>query len=271
MLFFPFPALCKLCDRKGCPGDESRSWRRSTFFWGSGLSLSLYCVWGYMHVYMVSEALLLQQYLIGIILLYALIWSLILIKILKLNVSSVFIFSLSMEFQLYLEFLDKFERKFVAQGAYDTRNIFQSLDLAWALLRIFPRELLHRIPAKTLDQYYSRDATNWSMKHARLLARCLFLSGVHCDWAHVALSIHLNLIWATRLTRTLKCLERFFGPIMRYQEHVCPIAVVVTWRFFYFKTHISFSWKDPCENLCFGLLSFLSFFRVNDLLIFVHA
>jgi hypothetical protein len=29
------------------------------------------------------------------------------------------------------------------------------------LLRIFPRELLHRIPAKTLDQYYSRDATHW--------------------------------------------------------------------------------------------------------------
>ncbi|RWR98333.1 V-type proton ATPase subunit B 1 isoform X1 [Cinnamomum micranthum f. kanehirae] len=62
--------------------------------------------------------------------------------------------------ELYLEFLDKFERKFVTQGAYDTRNIFQSLDLAWTLLRIFPRELLHRIPAKTLDQYYSRDATH---------------------------------------------------------------------------------------------------------------
>ncbi|GLT55120.1 hypothetical protein SLA2020_282690 [Shorea laevis] len=68
--------------------------------------------------------------------------------------------ALSSEDLLYLEFLDKFERKFVAQGAYDTRNIFQSLDLAWTLLRIFPRELLHRIPAKTLDQYYSRDATN---------------------------------------------------------------------------------------------------------------
>ncbi|THU45381.1 hypothetical protein C4D60_Mb02t17320 [Musa balbisiana] len=55
---------------------------------------------------------------------------------------------------------NQFERKFVAQGAYDTRNIFQSLDLAWTLLRIFPRELLHRIPAKTLDQYYSRDAAH---------------------------------------------------------------------------------------------------------------
>ncbi|KAL0348520.1 UNVERIFIED_CONTAM: V-type proton ATPase subunit B2 [Sesamum angustifolium] len=68
--------------------------------------------------------------------------------------------ALSSEDLLYLEFLDKFERKFVAQGAYDTRNIFQSLDLAWALLRIFPRELLHRIPGKTLDQFYSRDASN---------------------------------------------------------------------------------------------------------------
>ncbi|KAF3488418.1 hypothetical protein F2Q69_00054886 [Brassica cretica] len=68
--------------------------------------------------------------------------------------------ALSSEDLLYLEFLDKFERKFVMQGAYDTRNIFQSLDLAWTLLRIFPRELLHRIPAKTLDQFYSRDATS---------------------------------------------------------------------------------------------------------------
>lgn len=68
--------------------------------------------------------------------------------------------ALSSEDLLYLEFLDKFERKFVAQGAYDTRSIFQSLDLAWTLLRIFPRELLHRIPAKTLDAFYSRDATN---------------------------------------------------------------------------------------------------------------
>ncbi|KAG6572127.1 hypothetical protein SDJN03_28855, partial [Cucurbita argyrosperma subsp. sororia] len=68
--------------------------------------------------------------------------------------------ALSSEDLLYLEFLDKFERKFVSQGAYDTRNIFQSLDLAWTLLRIFPRELLHRIPAKTLDLFYSRESAN---------------------------------------------------------------------------------------------------------------
>ncbi|CAN4084877.1 unnamed protein product [Withania somnifera] len=77
--------------------------------------------------------------------------------------------ALSSEDLLYLEFLDKFERKFVSQGAYDTRNIFQSLDLAWTLLRIFPRELLHRIPAKTLDQYYSRDASNWQAGASSIL------------------------------------------------------------------------------------------------------
>jgi len=64
--------------------------------------------------------------------------------------------SLSSEDLLYLEFLDKFERKFVAQGAYEARSIFASLDLAWALLRIFPRELLRRISIKTLDEFYAR-------------------------------------------------------------------------------------------------------------------
>lgn len=64
--------------------------------------------------------------------------------------------------QLYLEFLDKFEHKFVAQGSYDTRDIYQSLDLAWSLLRLFPRELLRRIPAKTLDAFYSREHTEVS-------------------------------------------------------------------------------------------------------------
>mmetsp|Transcript_44430 Transcript_44430/g.141462 ORF Transcript_44430/g.141462 Transcript_44430/m.141462 type:complete len:494 (+) Transcript_44430:95-1576(+) len=64
--------------------------------------------------------------------------------------------ALSSEDLLYLEFLDKFESKFIAQGAYEARSIFDSLDLAWTLLRIFPRELLRRIPAKTLDVYYDR-------------------------------------------------------------------------------------------------------------------
>ena len=42
------------------------------------------------------------------------------------------------------------------QGAYEARTIFGSLDLAWSLLRIFPRELLRRITIKTLDEFYDR-------------------------------------------------------------------------------------------------------------------
>jgi len=45
------------------------------------------------------------------------------------------------------------------QGAYESRSIFQSLDIAWGLLRIFPRELLRRVTAKTLDQFYDREAS----------------------------------------------------------------------------------------------------------------
>ena len=36
---------------------------------------------------------------------------------------------------LYLEFIDKFESRFLAQGAYEKRDIFTSLDIAWELLR----------------------------------------------------------------------------------------------------------------------------------------
>jgi V-type H+-transporting ATPase subunit B len=64
--------------------------------------------------------------------------------------------ALSSEDKLSLEFLDKFERTFVSQGAYEQRNIYESLDLAWQLLRIYPKELLNRIPAKVLDGFYQR-------------------------------------------------------------------------------------------------------------------
>jgi V-type H+-transporting ATPase subunit B len=58
---------------------------------------------------------------------------------------------------LYLEFLDKFEHKFLAQGYYESRDIYSSLDVGWQLLRTFPREMLGRITKGTLDEYYNRD------------------------------------------------------------------------------------------------------------------
>lgn len=58
---------------------------------------------------------------------------------------------------LYLEFLQKFEKKFICQGVYDNRTVFESLDIGWNLVRIFPKEMLKRIPQKILDEYYARD------------------------------------------------------------------------------------------------------------------
>ena len=43
-------------------------------------------------------------------------------------------------------------------GAYESRTIFDSLDLAWSLLRIFPKELLNRISPKIIDEFYARAA-----------------------------------------------------------------------------------------------------------------
>lgn len=64
--------------------------------------------------------------------------------------------ALSSEDKLSLEFLDKFERTFISQSAYESRSVYESIDLAWGLLRIYPKELLNRIPKKILDEFYQR-------------------------------------------------------------------------------------------------------------------
>ncbi|KAF5093391.1 hypothetical protein D0Z03_002435 [Geotrichum reessii] len=65
--------------------------------------------------------------------------------------------ALSNEDKLSLEFLEKFETTFIAQGAYENRTIFESLDQAWSLLRIYPKEMLNRISPKILDEFYDRE------------------------------------------------------------------------------------------------------------------
>eukprot|EP00036_Acanthoecidae_sp_10tr_P002168 CAMPEP_0182931344 /NCGR_PEP_ID=MMETSP0105_2-20130417/28082_1 /TAXON_ID=81532 ORGANISM="Acanthoeca-like sp., Strain 10tr" /NCGR_SAMPLE_ID=MMETSP0105_2 /ASSEMBLY_ACC=CAM_ASM_000205 /LENGTH=520 /DNA_ID=CAMNT_0025069765 /DNA_START=17 /DNA_END=1579 /DNA_ORIENTATION=+ len=67
--------------------------------------------------------------------------------------------ALSAEDLLYLEFLDKFEKGFINQGMYENRSIFESLELGWQLLRLFPKEMLKRIKPEILEQYYARDST----------------------------------------------------------------------------------------------------------------
>lgn len=92
--------------------------------------------------------------------------------------------ALTSEDLLYLEFLQKFEKNFITQGGarrgtgsgwpgpplldarpsrsrwssgpYENRTVFESLDLGWKLLRIFPKEMLKRIPQSVTDEFYSR-------------------------------------------------------------------------------------------------------------------
>lgn len=51
-------------------------------------------------------------------------------------------------------------------GAYESRTIFESLDIAWSLLRIFPKELLNRISPKIIEEFYHRKPTRTVEKKA---------------------------------------------------------------------------------------------------------
>lgn len=64
--------------------------------------------------------------------------------------------ALSQDDLLYLEFLAKFEKNFISQGPYENRSVFDSLDIGWELLRIFPKEMLKRIPRDVLAEHYPR-------------------------------------------------------------------------------------------------------------------
>lgn len=65
--------------------------------------------------------------------------------------------ALSADEKLYINFVEKYEKDFVSQGAFANRTIFDSLDLAWSLLRIFPPALLNKIDPKTREAYYPRN------------------------------------------------------------------------------------------------------------------
>ena len=55
---------------------------------------------------------------------------------------------------LYAKFSDTFEERYVNQGYTANRDIEQTLNLGWELLRILPRSELKRIREEFLDQYY---------------------------------------------------------------------------------------------------------------------
>lgn len=59
--------------------------------------------------------------------------------------------------RLAIEFVERFEREFIGQSRTENRTIFESLSIAWSLLRIFPKEMLNRIPTNILEKYYDID------------------------------------------------------------------------------------------------------------------
>jgi V/A-type H+-transporting ATPase subunit B len=62
--------------------------------------------------------------------------------------------SLSDVDKLYLAFATEFENKFVGQGFDSDRNVIDSLELGWELLRPFPVTELKRLNKKTIDKFH---------------------------------------------------------------------------------------------------------------------
>ncbi|MDV3426484.1 MAG: V-type ATP synthase subunit B, partial [Bacillota bacterium] len=59
--------------------------------------------------------------------------------------------------KLYMEFGRVFEDKFLKQRFDEDRSIFETLDLAWEILSILPKEELDRVSPEILDKYYRGD------------------------------------------------------------------------------------------------------------------
>lgn len=57
--------------------------------------------------------------------------------------------------KLYAKFADEFEAVYVSQGFRTDRNIEETLNIGWDLLRILPRSELKRIRDEYLDKYYN--------------------------------------------------------------------------------------------------------------------
>jgi V/A-type H+-transporting ATPase subunit B len=59
--------------------------------------------------------------------------------------------------QLYLKFADGFEQRFVGQGERADRSIQETLDLAWEILSILPKDALTRLSEAEIEKYYRED------------------------------------------------------------------------------------------------------------------
>jgi len=64
---------------------------------------------------------------------------------------------LSASDQNYLKFADRFEKQFIGQGETSDRTIHNTIDLAWELLSILPKDALTRVSEAQLEKYYQTE------------------------------------------------------------------------------------------------------------------
>lgn len=58
---------------------------------------------------------------------------------------------------LFLRFAQEFEEKFIKQGEYENRSIFETLDLGWKLLRMLPKSSLKRVRPEYLEEFWGKE------------------------------------------------------------------------------------------------------------------
>jgi V/A-type H+/Na+-transporting ATPase subunit B len=54
----------------------------------------------------------------------------------------------------FLRFADEFDGRFVGQGEDEDRSIIETLNLAWELLSMFPKDALTRVSETDLAKYH---------------------------------------------------------------------------------------------------------------------
>jgi V/A-type H+/Na+-transporting ATPase subunit B len=55
--------------------------------------------------------------------------------------------------KIYLQYADRFEREFIAQGENEKRTVEQTLDIGWKLFSMLPEEDLKLINEKWIKKY----------------------------------------------------------------------------------------------------------------------
>jgi V/A-type H+-transporting ATPase subunit B len=68
---------------------------------------------------------------------------------------------------LFVEFAERFEKEFVAQGEDENRSIEETLDIGWRLMGILPRSELKRVREEFIERYYVPSDTKGTSAGAR--------------------------------------------------------------------------------------------------------